>query len=179
MSLTLFTGVMKSGKTKALIEEFNKLKSPDSLVIKHSIDKRFSNEYIQSRNGEKIKADLILDNNYLNVGFLSNRIKSDYIKNVFISEFNLFSEDYYYFIANNYKYINFFVEGLVYDYQNKFFGYMYKLMELENVKVKEFFTFCEACEVNTAVISCRLVDSKEKILIGDKEYQPRCLDCSV
>jgi hypothetical protein len=52
-------------------------------------------------------------------------------------------------------------------------------MQLENVKVKEFFTFCEVCEIKTAVISYRLVNNEEKILIGDKEYQPRCLDCSI
>jgi thymidine kinase len=178
--VTIYTGVMKSGKTHKLIEQYNKSKNSKKniLAIKPRIDNRFSDTEIVSRSGLKITADLIIrHDNYSDLNLLYREIQPNFVDEVYISEFHFFPEEMYYFVLNTMDYIKYYIEGLTYNSSNKYMGYLYKFKNTGLAEIIECTTLCEKCKSRTAEISYRLIDNKDEIFVGDKEYEPRCFSC--
>lgn len=171
--ITLIHGVMKSGKTATLIDYYKEIKH-DKFVVKHIIDIR-DNDRIASRNGQHITSDFIY-NPKDPITYLIKKLEDSKAKHVFISEFQFFDFDMYLFVLTHALYYNFYIEGLLKDYKNKYFGYTYKLLDHAD-KIIECTTFCQKCKDKKAEISHRLVTQSDQILIGDSEYEPRCLEC--
>ena len=50
---------MFAGKTAMLIDKFKRYKSQETVLLKHSCDTRYSNDYVVSRNGESFSATAV------------------------------------------------------------------------------------------------------------------------
>lgn len=169
--LTLFTGVMGGGKTEALINKYNKLikRKKNCFIVKPDIDNRSKN-FIESRVGLKVQADLLINIDYPDILLSKQKeLNFDYL---FIDEIQFFNESIYYTLMDLSKKVHIYSAGLIYDYNQKYFGYTYKIKQLAN-KVKVFSPACDMCEYE-ATHTKKLVMDSNQILIGDKEYSVRC-----
>lgn len=80
-------------------------------------------------------------------------------------------------VLNTMDYVKYYIEGLTYNSSNKYMGYLYKFKDIETAEIIECTTFCEKCKDKIAEISYKLVDNKDEIFVGDKEYEARCFSC--
>lgn len=170
--LIVITGPMCSGKTEELIRYLRQGQHAqiDVRIFKPTIDTR-SGTVIKSRNGHELKAievpnaSAILDlvgENHLWIG---------------IDEAHFFDPE---LVTVVMKLVRMgrrvIVSGLDLDFQEKPFGAMPHLMALAQ-EVLKLTAVCSKCHIRHASRSQRLSDSMSTIVVGDREYEPRCLQC--
>jgi thymidine kinase len=181
--ITIYTGVMFSGKTEKLLETYQQLQKQNikTLLVKPKIDNRFSTDEVVSRAGSKAKADLIIDTQRKDndLEYILYLCKIDDIKAVLFDESQFFPEELVYICqALAEKRIQVYLSGLMYDCNQKIFGSLKRISLLGTwVKVQEFKIFCQKCQVNTAEVSYRVVSDDSQILVGSDQYEPRCKGC--
>lgn len=171
-SIEVITGPMFSGKSEELIKIITTLSYAEikTLVIKPSIDNRFSSNKIVSRNGKEIDSFACKN---------TNDIKNIWNKNykaIVIDEVQFFDEpiiDFIVNLANNG--IKVIVSGLDMDFKMKPFGVMPQIFAVadEVVKLKAVCIICKR-SANTSYRKTKDIDT---ILLGDSEYEARCREC--
>lgn len=173
---------MFSGKSNYLLETYRELKQKNQkskfLLVKPDIDKRFSDTNVVSRSGISERADYLCPiKDFSNVVM---HVKAYDIDFVFIDEAQFFDDSFYYGIHElaRVSKIQVYISGLVKDSNNKFFGYLYKLLnDQASLKLKhtELFTSCMyiGCD-NPSKHNRRIPSSQEQIFIGDQEYKVYC-----
>ena len=172
-NLELIIGPMFSGKSTEIIRQIRLLQKIDKkvLVIKPEIDNRYGGiNKITSHNFESVEC-LILKK-------LSD-ISDDTVYNydtLVIDEGQFFSD----LLEQTEKWINKYpitiiVAGLDGDFQMKPIGQILDLIPLSNKCIK-LSSLCNICKNGTkAPFSCRVVNSKDKVLVGGSEsYIPLC-----
>jgi len=174
--IILYLGLMGSGKTENLLNHYfqaKKDKKNKVLLVKSMFDR--TKKYVQSRNGNKAIADLSLKPNEVSVIF--SYIDKYKYSHVFIDEVEMFDEDIKY-LVQTYPSVQFHLSGLERNFLKKPFGYLSEIKKFDSV-VREMtcLMLCQNCKSVVAVEMFRLVDSKEEILIGDKEYIAVCNSC--
>lgn len=172
--LIVVTGPMCSGKTEELIRFMRQAQYAqiDSLIFKPNVDTR-SGKAIQSRNGHALQAievstsAAILDyvgDNHLWIG---------------IDEAHFFNIDLVpvvmRLVRSGKRVI---VSGLDLDYREVPFEVIANLMALAQ-EVQKLTAVCLKCHERHASRSQRLTDDTDRIAVGDKQYEPRCLVCFV
>ncbi len=174
--ITIYTGIMFTGKTKALILKYNELrdKNISCLMIKPAIDKRFSTHEVVSRSGHRALADMVISDN--EISCLLPAIKAKNAKAVFFDEVQFLSNDFIYLVQDLvHAKIDVYLSGLTKDSNDKPFGCLGQIANLSGVSKKTFEVECAYPECDeVANLSYCLVDKTDKILIGDKGYEPRC-----
>ena len=169
--LIVHTGGMYSGKSTALISEGERYVRANKKVvfIKPKIDRRYSDKFIVTHSG--IKIECIEMSTYM----LDSSLKEYDV--VLIDEIQFFDEnivdDIEALIRND---ITVIADGLDMDFQGKPFKTTTKLMGLSDEVIKHK-AVCEFCGED-ANLSLRTAESKEEILIGEKEsYKAVCRKC--
>lgn len=176
--LEVFYGPMKSGKTSALIKQLDGV--TDCVVFKPSLDTRFSEDEIVSRDGLKLKSisidkerpELILNH----AGIASSAVAID--------EAQFFDDSVVWVVKQLLKKNkSVYVSGLDLDFKGDPFGAMPTLIAMAN-RAERLYANCDhpECE-RKAVRTQRLIDGKPAkrdsplVLVGDKEfYEARCLE---
>lgn len=169
-NLTLYYGPMFAGKTKKLIENYNKHKN--SKAFKPSFDTR--NKNIQSRDGKEIECTSLKNSKQL----LKTNLKG--IENIYIDEVQFFDKKILKVIYKlRKKGFNVYVAGLESDYTFKKYEVIKKLASHATKKVR-LSAICEKCGKKT-FYTVRLLNGKvDKTTMGDmietKDiiYKPMC-----
>lgn len=169
-SINVFTGPMKCGKTKKLIEIYNRLTSEHKscVMVKPDIDNRFSNDYVVDRDNNKVlsfKIHKLYDLERL-------LFVNDYI---FIDEFEFLSGDLSIIrnAANQSK--TFYIAGLNLTSDCEPFGLMGNLMCIaDNIEILK--GECEECGKPSKYTFCT-TKKESTIMIGDSEYKTLCPNC--
>lgn len=174
--INLIVGPMGSGKSKLLIEKYKQIyvnSKQKTIAFKPSKDTR-DNNFISSRNGEKIKAESVKS-----FSEILNKLKNEY-------------EDIKFVIVDEIQFLDF--EGFLdlYDYAmsnglNLLFGGLNLTSEMKPFEtVKNIMPYCHNIFSCSAVCKCGnlahyskcLVEKKEEVLIGaDDLYSAACYKC--
>jgi len=171
--LKVITGVMKSGKTKALIDSYNK--SKDVLAIKPSIDTRTKD--ITSRDGSSIPCKN-WDWNFKQFYFSKN------VKKVLVDEFFLFDPSSLASLVNYclIKNIEIEIYGLLKDYNDKYFPTSEMILSFaksaNDCKLINLEYLCEICD-NAQATHHVLTEEPitGNIKIGFDTFKPVCKKC--
>ena len=191
MTLELILGPMFCGKTEELIRRINREIVVDKIVIafKHSVDIRFSPEYIVSHSRGRIKATSVK-----NASQIYKHLKNKNAKVIGIDEIQFFDEkiiDFCIDYANNPN-VKVIASGLNLDFKRepfkfngstKHIGEIMPYASITNLRAKctYFLEHDQKCNME-ADYSQRLVNGKpahyddQLIVVGAKEsYAARCL----
>lgn len=167
--IKVYTGPMFSRKTEELLIELKRYELGKKKVVlfKHSIDTRYSDEYVVSHDGRKMRA--------INVTSSSEiyKIAKDY-EVVGIDEAQFFDfgiVEVVVKLADEGKRVV--LAGLDKNYLGKPFGPMPYLLAVADEVVK-LTAICSVCG-EPATFTIRKTSEKDEILIGGYEsYEPRC-----
>jgi len=174
--ITLYTGVMFTGKTKALILKYNELRDQNKkcLMIKPSIDQRFSSYEVTSRAGYRVLADMVVSID--EISCLLPAIKNKKADAVFFDEAQFLGEDLFYLVQDlNDAKIDVYLAGLTRDSEDKSFGCLNRISALNGVINKQLKVSCSYKEcTKEAKRSFCLIDKHDSVLVGDSIYAPRC-----
>lgn len=170
--LTIYTGPMKCGKTKHLIEKYNECKKQGltSIMFKPCIDNRFSNNEVIDRDGNKVKCT--------NIKRIDELIRYSFsFNNLFIDEFQFLNGNIYDLLYILDQGVNIYVAGLNLTSDRATFGLMDKAMCLAN-NINIYKSNCDVCnKANSATYTYCKLNKKEEILIGDTQYLSVCPHC--
>ena len=168
-NINVFSGPMKCGKSKRLIDEANRqiIAGKDIKIFKPVIDNRFSENNIVDRNGDSIQA--------INIEKIDDIEKYD-AEMYFIDEFQFLdgNVDCIQKLADKGK--KFYISGLNLTAERKPFGKMGDLLcNADNVQMMT--SICECCHEDNAIYSFCKAEKTGDILIGDSQYIPVCGSC--
>ena len=170
-TINVYTGPMKSGKTKLLIEKYLELKKQGKrcVMIKPDIDKRFSEKEVVDRDGNKIPC--------YNIHKLYELDRLMYLNDyIFIDEFQFLSGDIKIITdAADYRHKEFYISGLNLTTDKNTFGLMGNLLCIaDNIVILK--GKCDLCGKPSKYSFCT-VEKKNTILIGDDVYKSVCEKC--
>lgn len=172
--LYLIIGPMFAGKSSKIIRLIRSFKSKNvqTLVIKHSIDTRYSIDTICSH--DKITEPCVTSDNLIKYIDREEYKKSEIIV---IEEAQFFAEDLIEFCTRavdvDNKYL--IVTGLSGDHKRKPFGYILDLIPLAN-KIDYLEAYCDLCDDNVAApFTLKLLGTDNIIEVGESNlYKPVC-----
>lgn len=121
--VTVYTGLSKSGKTKELLKEYNKIKNDKKnrvLLVKCS-NKNLRNMFIESSCGMKHICDIFILPHQC--GVIDMSIADKDLTDIFIDDAHFIDEDIIYLIQN-YPKINFYFAGLEFDVNKNRIGHL-------------------------------------------------------
>ena len=170
--LVVITGCMFSGKTEELIRQLKRSRIAGLGVVtfKPATDTRVGAE-VKSRNGGSLDAHQVNDS----ADILSIVKDTDHV--VGIDEGQFFDEGLVEVVLELIrKKKRVIVSGLDTDSSEKPFEVMAALIALAHPVVK-LTAICMKCRVREATRSQLLIESSDRIVVGDGEYEPRCLGC--
>lgn len=170
--ITVITGPMFSGKSEELVRRAKRLILAKKKVkaYHHQLDQRFSKDHIVSRGGFSLESETV-------DGFYD--VDTDVIDEYdafIIDEAQFFDRSLFDFVTVvRMRGKLAIVSGLDMDVFARPFGIMPELLAVadEVIKLK---AVCFQCG-GEAGISYRLIDSREQIVVGDKEYIAVCWKC--
>ncbi|MBO5349803.1 MAG: hypothetical protein J6A89_08320 [Clostridia bacterium] len=168
--INVYTGPMKCGKSKKIIEEAKRqmIAGKQIKIFKPKIDTRFAENYIMDRSGNKLES--------VNINCIEDIKKYD--ADVYII-------DEFQFLEGDIKCIEemaatgkkFFIAGLNLTSENKPFGKMGDLLCVSD-NVQTMTSICEICKRDNAIFSYyKSNDKNGDIKIGDSQYIPVCRNC--
>ena len=173
--LNIYIGSMFAGKTSKIITIYNSLLSEDvnTLVITHSLENRFEENYISTHDNIKICCNKL--SNISDIHSLSSLEKSTVIlidESQFFPDLNNVLE-----LVEKYNKCVY-VFGLDGDFKRNKFGQILDLIPYcDNIhKLK---SVCYKCK-DKGIFSRRITDSDEQLLVGsNNDYQPVCRECYI
>ena len=168
--INVYTGPMKCGKTQKILDEAKRqqIAGKNVKIFKPTIDDRFSEQSVISRNGYK--------QNAINISSI------DEIKNY---DADVYVIDEFQFLDGNVNCIEemaesgkkFYIAGLNLTSERKPFGKMGDLLCVSD-NVQTMTSICEICRRDNAVFSYYKAGKKNgDIKLGDLEYIPVCRNC--
>jgi len=172
--LVVITGPMCSGKTEELIRYLRQGQHAEIgvIIFKPNVDTR-SGQAIKSRNGHALEAIEVP-----NANAILSYVQDKHIW-VGIDEAHFFDTDLVRVILLLLRAgKRVIVAGLDLDYREVPFEVIAQLLALAQI-VQKLTAVCSKCHVRHASRSQRLTDDVSRVSIGDKEYEPRCLQCYV
>ena len=167
--INVYTGPMKCGKTQKILDEVQrqKIAGKNTVLFKPSIDTRFEQDYIVSRDGKKLQAIQIQNLNEI----------EKYDADVYIiDEFQFLDGDLNILQELTSKNKKFYISGLNLTSECKPFGKMGELMCMAD-SVNMLTAICENCRCENAIFTYYKGNKDAEILIGDSEYMPLCRNC--
>ena len=171
--IIVITGPMKCGKTKKLIELYKITKMQGDLnpiMIKPSIDDRFSKNEVVSRDGDKIQCY-----NVKSLKDIINIFALEKINNIFIDEFQFIKGNVNQLLDIKNKDVNVYVSGLERTSELKPFKLMKDAIKIANIRI--YLTGnCEICG-NLSQYTYYKGTKTNNILIGDDCYLTVCKNC--
>lgn len=165
-------GCMSAGKSSELIRRIERARLAylPTIIVRPAIDTRSKPNQVESRNGLSSQA-IVVDNAKDILKFSSHAVV------IGIDECQFFGEeivDVVLALLRQRKKI--IASGLDLDYKGKPFGPMPHLLALAD-RVDKLLAVCRKCGSDFASRTQRTVQSEQQILVGDSEYEARCIDC--
>lgn len=167
------TGPMYSGKTSRLLEEYEKF-SGKKLVIKSSIDNRYSKDHVCNHDGTCYKAIPVEDSSEL-LTILSEEPDT---KGIFIDEAQFLGEGILSIIKFLSKFCDIYLTILDLDYNKEYFK-IGSITSKDIIKSSQYIVYlegkCALCN-EPSKFTKRLIKNDNLIAIGNF-YSPRCEKC--
>lgn len=170
--ITVITGCMFSGKTEELIRQLKRAKIAglNTIIFKPAKDTR-NHKNISARNGNSLNAITV---NSANDILIHINESHDVIG---IDEGQFFEIDLIPIVVQLVRSgKSIIISGLDLDFNEKPFQTMSDLAALAYPVIK-LTAVCTKCKTKEATRSQRIVDCCDREMIGDKEYEARCLQC--
>lgn len=168
----MIVGCMSAGKSSELIRRIERARLAylPTIIVRPATDTRSKPNHIESRNGlasqaivvEAPKDILKYSSHAVVIGIDEAQFFNDDIVEVVLT-----------LLRQKKKII---ASGLDLDYRGKPFGPMPELLSLAD-RVDKLLAVCRKCGSDFACRTQRLVHSSEQILVGDNQYEARCLHC--
>jgi thymidine kinase len=168
----LIVGCMSAGKSSELIRrvERARLAYLPTIIVRPAMDTRSKPNLVESRNGLASQA-IVVETPKDILKYSSQAVV------IGIDECQFFSDDIvevvHTLLRQKKKLI---ASGLDLDYRGKPFGPLPHLLALAD-RVDKLLAVCRKCGSDFACRTQRLVHSSEQILVGDAQYEARCLHC--
>ena len=178
--LLVISGPMFAGKTSELIRLYDRTiyANQKSIIIKPSLDNRYSSDCEVSTHDNKSRKSFILNN----IEELQNIVAKELPENVFIDEAQFFSSNILTVIDDLRKLgINVYVSTLNQTSEGKAFPFTDKKDTVANLLVKAdhietFSAVCPICGKN-ATKSLKIASSGTEVDVGgSNKYEPRCYE---
>lgn len=168
----MIIGCMSAGKSSELIRrvERARLAYLPTIIFRPATDTRSKPDHVESRNGLASHA-LVVESAKEILKYSSHAVV------IGMDECQFFGEDVIEvaltLLRQRKKLIG---SGLDLDYRGKPFGQVPQLLALAD-RVDKLLAVCRKCGSDFACRTQRVVQSSEQILVGDSEYEARCIDC--
>lgn len=163
---------MSAGKSSELIRRIERARLAylPTVIFRPTTDTRSKPDLVESRNGLQSQA-IVVSNPKEMLKYSSQAVV------IGIDEVQFFDVDVndvvLTLLRQRKKII---ASGLDLDYRGKPFGPVPGLLALAD-KVDKLLAVCRKCGSDFACRTQRTVQSSEQILVGDSEYEARCIDC--
>ena len=173
--LTLITGPMWSGKTTELLRLFDRRSraSLNCLLVKHSVDDRYSNDYVSTHIGYKIPAQ-----SCNSITHLMKQVDVTKYNGIFIDEIQFFT-DKKLCLKILEAGVDVVVAGLNGDWKQQIFPDMDVLFSNAS-DIRLLTAICGICRKQEACLTVKKVGDNKQIAVGGSEtYIPSCLGCKI
>jgi len=168
----MIVGCMRSGKSSELIRRIERARLAylPTIIVRPATDTRSKPNQIESRNGLASKAIVVetardilkYSSHAVVIGMDECQFFSDDVPEVVLA-----------LLRQKKKII---ASGLDLDYRGKPFGPIPELLAIAD-RVDKLLAVCRKCGSDFACRTQRMVNSNEQILVGDAQYEARCLSC--
>lgn len=168
----LIVGCMSAGKSSELIRRIERARLAylPTIIVKPDTDTRWRPNCVESRNGLASQALIVAG-----AGEILKHASQSIV--VGIDESQFFENDLVTVIETLLRQKKKIIAcGLDLDYQGKPFGPVPHLLALAD-RVDKLLAVCRKCGSDFACRTQRLVQSKEQILVGEAQYEARCIQC--
>lgn len=168
----IIIGCMSAGKSSELIRRIERARLAylPTVIFRPTTDTRAKPDLVESRNGLQSQA-IVVDTPR---DMLKYSLQAVVIG---IDEVQFFDNDIVEVVLTLLKQRKKIIaSGLDLDYKGKPFGPVPGLLALAD-RVDKLMAVCRKCGSDFACRTQRTVQSSEQILVGDSEYEARCLDC--
>jgi thymidine kinase len=168
----MIIGCMSAGKSSELIRRIERARLAylPTIIFRPATDTRSKPNHVESRNGLASQA-IVVDSAKDILKYSSHAVV------IGIDEAQFFGDDIVdvvqALLRQRKKII---ASGLDLDYRGKPFGPVPHLLALAD-RVDKLLAVCRKCGSDFAARTQRTVQSSEQILVGDNEYEARCIDC--
>jgi thymidine kinase len=170
--LEMIIGCMSAGKSSELIRrvERARLAYLPTIIFRPDTDTRSKPNHVESRNGLASQA-IVVESAKDILKYSSHAVV------IGIDESQFFGEDIIEVVLTLLRQRKKIIaSGLDLDYRGKPFGPVPHLIALAD-RVDKLLAVCRKCGSDFASRTQRTVQSSEQILVGDNEYEARCIDC--
>lgn len=163
---------MSAGKSSELIRRIERARLAylPTVIFRPAIDTRSKPDHVESRNGLASQA--------ITVASAKEMLKySSQAVVIGIDESQFFGDDVIEVVSTLLRQRKKIIaSGLDLDYRGKPFGPIPHLLALAD-RVDKLLAVCKKCGSDFACRTQRLVPASEQVLVGDSEYEARCIDC--
>ncbi|MBX9687472.1 MAG: thymidine kinase [Candidatus Obscuribacterales bacterium] len=168
----MIIGCMSAGKSSELIRRIERARLAylPTIIFRPATDTRSKADLVESRNGLQSQAVVVSNpRDMLKYSSQAVVIGIDEVQFFDIEVFDVVQT----LLRQRKKII---ASGLDLDYKGKPFGPVPNLLALAD-RVDKLMAVCRKCGSDFACRTQRTVQSSEQILVGDSEYEARCIDC--
>ncbi|HNB14834.1 MAG TPA: hypothetical protein PLC15_05615 [Candidatus Obscuribacter sp.] len=168
----MIVGCMSAGKSSELIRRIERARLAylPTIILRPATDTRSKPNHVESRNGMTSQAIVVED--------VKDVLKySSHAVVIGLDECQFFGDgviDVIQTLLRQKKKI--IASGLDLDYRGKPFGPVPTLLAMAD-RVDKLLAVCRKCGSDFACRTQRLVHSSEQILVGDAQYEARCIHC--
>jgi thymidine kinase len=168
----IIIGCMSAGKSSELIRRIERARLAylPTVIFRPAIDTRSKPDHVESRNGLASQA--------ITVASAKEMLKySSQAVVVGVDESQFFGDDVIEVVSTLLRQRKKIIaSGLDLDYRGRPFGPIPHLLALAD-RVDKLLAVCKKCGSDFACRTQRLVPASEQVLVGDSEYEARCIDC--
>lgn len=168
----MIIGCMSAGKSSELIRRIERARLAylPTIIFRPGLDTRSKPDLVESRNG-LVSHAVVIDKAADMLKYSSQAVVIGIDECQF---FDLEVTDVVHTLLRQRKKI--IASGLDLDYRGKPFGPVPHLLSLAD-RVDKLLAVCRKCGSDFACRTQRTVQASEQILVGDSEYEARCIDC--
>ena len=163
---------MSAGKSSELIRRIERARLAylPTIIVRPATDTRSRANYVESRNGMASQA-IVVESSAEILKYSSHAVV------IGLDESQFFEDDIVDVIQHLLRHKKKIIaSGLDLDYRGKPFGPVPVLLAMAD-RVDKLLAVCRKCGSDFACRTQRLVQSQETILVGDAQYEARCIHC--
>jgi thymidine kinase len=168
----MIIGCMSAGKSSELIRRIERARLAylPTIIFRPATDTRSKPDHVESRNGLTSQA-IVVEHARDILKYSSHAVV------IGLDECQFFGDEIIEVVQTLLRQRKKIIAcGLDLDYRGKPFGAIPHLMALAD-RVDKLLAVCRKCGSDFAARTQRTVQSNEQILVGDSEYEARCIEC--
>jgi thymidine kinase len=168
----MIVGCMSAGKSSELIRRIERARFAylPTIIVRPATDTRSKPNLIESRNGLASQAIVVASADEI-LKYSSHAVV------IGLDECQFFEDDIIEVVQHLLRHKKKIIaSGLDLDYRGKPFGPVPVLLAMAD-RVDKLLAVCRKCGSDFACRTQRLVQSQETILVGDAQYEARCIHC--